>query len=127
MTSPTRPHATLALIGGKGGGSWLLTAALMACPGAATATGDPVAGERKSVACHACHGKDGISIHDLWPNLAGQRAGYLRKQLKAFRDGQRKDPIMQPLVESLSDQDIADIAAYYSGRSGGETPPPGRH
>lgn len=127
MTSRTRLRASAARIAATAGRSWLPAAALIACAGAATAAGDPVAGEHKSAACHACHGKDGISIHDMWPNLAGQRAGYLRKQLEAFRNGERKDPIMQPLAESLSDQDIADIAAFYSNLSGEEAPPAERH
>jgi len=97
---------------------------LSGCAGTAAA-GDAAAGERKSRACHACHGADGISINDLWPNLGGQKRGYLEKQIKAFRDGQRRDPLMQPLVRDLSDEDIADIAAYYSGLSGEPAPPPG--
>ena len=62
----------------------------------------------------ACHGANGISPNDIWPNLAGQKEGYLAKQLKAFRDGQRKDPMMAPMVAALSDADIADLAAYFA-------------
>lgn len=105
----------------------MLAAVLIACAGHVAAAGDPVAGERKSGSCHACHGKDGISINDLWPNLAAQREGYLRKQIEAFRDGARKDPIMQPLVKTLSDEDIDDIVAFYSRLSGEEAPRPQRH
>lgn len=86
------------------------------------AAGDPTAGEAKSTACHACHGSDGISINDLWPNLAGQKPGYLTKQITAFRDGIRQDPIMSIYVKNLTDKDIADIAAFYSGLSGVEKP-----
>ncbi len=88
---------------------------------------DPVAGELKSLACHACHGSDGISINDLWPNLAAQKEGYLRKQITAFRDGARVEPVMVPFVQNLSDQDIADIAAYYAALSGKPAEPPARH
>lgn len=76
--------------------------------------GDAAAGKAKSATCSACHGTNGISSNDLWPNLAGQKQGYLVAQLKAFRDGKRKDPMMAPMVAPLSDADIADLAAYYS-------------
>ena len=78
------------------------------------AAGDAEAGKAKSGMCAACHGANGISPTDIWPNLAGQKAGYLVKQIKAFKDGTRTDPTMAPMVSSLSDQDIEDLAAYYS-------------
>ena len=84
----------------------------------AAAGGDAAAGEQKSRPCHACHGPDGISINDLWPNLAGQKQGYLIKQIAAFRNGTRQDPVMPIFVKGLLDQDISDIAAYYSSLSG---------
>lgn len=99
----------------------LLIVLLGASP-AAFAAGDPKAGEAKSTACHACHGSDGVSIAEVWPNLAGQKKGYLEKQIKAFRDGTRKDPTMPIYVKGLTDQDIADIAAFYSSLSGIEKP-----
>ncbi len=77
--------------------------------------GDPVAGEAKARMCMACHGAQGISPADIWPNLAGQKKGYLVKQIKAFKAGTRVDPSMAPMVMSLSDQDMEDIAAFYSG------------
>jgi cytochrome c553 len=78
------------------------------------AAGDAAAGKSKSALCAACHGPEGISSTDIWPNLKGQKYGYLVKQIKAFRDGSRKDPSMQPMVANLSDDDIKNIAAYYS-------------
>ena len=75
---------------------------------------DAAAGKTKAATCVACHGANGMSPNDLWPNLAGQKAGYLVKQLKAFRDGQRNDPMMAPMAAPLSDADIADLAAYFS-------------
>jgi cytochrome c553 len=72
-------------------------------------------GKAKTMVCAACHGQNGISMTDIWPNLAGQKKGYLIKQIRAFRDGQRVDPSMMPMVKSLSDQDIEDIAGYYAG------------
>lgn len=76
--------------------------------------GDAAAGKAKAASCGACHGMNGISANEIWPNLAGQKAGYLVAQLKAFRDGQRQNPMMSPMAAPLSDADIDNIAAYYS-------------
>ena len=78
--------------------------------------GDVAAGKSKSVVCSACHGATGISIAPLFPNLKGQNEQYLIKQITAFRDGTRKDPMMAPMVAPLSDDDIADLAAYFSSQ-----------
>ncbi|NIR30287.1 MAG: cytochrome c [Gammaproteobacteria bacterium] len=75
---------------------------------------DVAAGKAKAAQCAACHGQDGISNNDMWPNLAGQKQGYLVKQLKAFRDGARSNPQMSPMAQGLSDQDIENLAAYFS-------------
>lgn len=73
------------------------------------------AGQEKSTVCAACHGPAGISTNPIWPNLAGQHASYLVKQLKDFKQKNARDnPVMTPLVANLSDQDIEDLAAYYS-------------
>jgi cytochrome c553 len=66
--------------------------------------------------CASCHGPAGISLSPLWPNLAGQKEQYLIKQIKAFRDGTRQDPMMAPMVAALSDADIDNLAAYYSSQ-----------
>ncbi|MBL4680306.1 MAG: cytochrome c [Pseudomonadales bacterium] len=79
-----------------------------------TALADAAAGKAKSAICMACHGMNGVSNNDIWPNLAGQKKGYLVNQIKAFRDGGRVDLMMAPMVKSLSDQDIDDLAEYYS-------------
>lgn len=76
---------------------------------------DAAAGKAKAAVCVACHGAAGISSNPLWPNLAGQKDQYLIKQMKAFRDGERKDPVMAPMAAGLSDADIANLAAYYAG------------
>jgi len=70
-------------------------------------------GKAKSVTCAGCHGAVGISAVPMYPNLAGQKAQYVEKQLKAFRDGSRKDPIMSPMAKPLSDEDIAGLAVFY--------------
>lgn len=81
--------------------------------GAAQA-GDAAAGQTKSAVCMACHGADGISVGPEWPNLNGQKELYLVKQLRAFRDGTRTDPLMSAMAAGLSDEDIEDLAAHYS-------------
>ena len=83
---------------------------------AASATAaDAEAGKAKAATCTACHGAEGVSANPMWPNLAGQKEMYLAKQLKDFRDGNRKDPVMAPMAKNLSDDDIANLAAYYAG------------
>lgn len=84
-------------------------------PAAGMAEGDAAAGKTKSSMCAACHGAEGISTNDIWPNLAGQKFAYLVKQMKDFRDGNRKDPMMSPMAAGLTDEDINNLAAFYSG------------
>ena len=76
--------------------------------------GDVAAGKAKSATCAACHGADGHSVSPVWPNLAGQKEAYLAKQLKDFKAGTRKDPTMSPMAAPLSDDDIANLAAYFA-------------
>ncbi len=72
-------------------------------------------GEAKSLPCTACHGPAGNSSNALWPNIAGQNASYILDQLKAFKDGNRQDPLMSGQAMMLSDEDMADLAVYYEG------------
>lgn len=88
---------------------------LLASAGVSLAAGDAAAGKAKAAVCAGCHGANGISPNPLWPNLAGQKDAYLIKQMKAFRDGTRSDPMMTPMAKPLSDADIENLAAYYSG------------
>ncbi|MBS9782145.1 MAG: cytochrome c [Gammaproteobacteria bacterium] len=88
----------------------LATAAMMTVTYAA----DIEAGKAKSTVCGACHGANGISITPIYPNLAGQKEQYLAKQIKAFKDGSRTDATMKPMVAPLTDEDIANLAAYYA-------------
>ncbi len=76
--------------------------------------GDIAAGKAKSAVCAACHGGEGISPTPIWPNLAGQKEQYLVAQIKAFRDGTRQNAQMAPMVANLSDEDIANLAAFYA-------------
>jgi cytochrome c553 len=67
-----------------------------------------------SAVCASCHGMTGISASDAFPNLAGQKAGYLVSALKAYRVGSRKAPIMNNMAAGLGDQAIDDLAAYFA-------------
>ncbi|MGD9659925.1 MAG: cytochrome c [Porticoccaceae bacterium] len=78
---------------------------------------DIEAGKAKAASCAACHGANGISAVGMWPNLAGQKEEYLAKQIKAFRDGTRTEPTMSPMAAPLSDDDLANLAAYYASLS----------
>jgi cytochrome c553 len=82
---------------------------------AVAASGDADAGKVKAAACAACHGSNGIGSTDTYPNLAGQHSDYIVKQLKAFKAGDRKDPLMGSMAAPLSEQDMADVAAYFAG------------
>jgi cytochrome c553 len=81
----------------------------------AMAGGDAAKGKAKATACGACHGANGISASPAFPNLKGQKAMYLTAQMKAFKTGTRKNAIMNGQAKGLSDADIANLAAYYSG------------
>src|SRR5206468_11038292 len=86
---------------------------LVATPGAGHA-GDVKAGRAKAMMCQACHGLDGLSKTPDAPNIAGQIETYLLTQLQAFRSGARKNDAMSVVAPSLSDNDIDDLAAYFS-------------
>lgn len=76
---------------------------------------NPALGQKQFEAiCAACHGTNGISVAPIYPNLAGQKEEYLVTQLKAFRDGTRVNPIMNPMAKGLTDIQIADLAAFLS-------------
>lgn len=64
--------------------------------------------------CVACHGQNGVSSNDEWPNLAGQKQGYLIKEITAFRNGIRNNVLMSPMVKDLSDNEISALAEYFS-------------
>ena len=85
---------------------------------AAMPKGDATAGEAKAAACAACHGAGGVSMVPVNPTLAGQGAKYIYKQLQDFKSGRRGNPIMMGMAMPLADQDMADLAAYFSGWQG---------
>ncbi len=78
---------------------------------------DIEAGKAKSVLCVACHGADGNSVNVIWPNLAGQHASYTEKQLKEFKAGKRINATMQGMVAALTEEDMANLAAYYESQT----------
>jgi cytochrome c553 len=93
----------------------LVTSLLAATP--ATAAGSAEAGQAKAVVCAACHGIDGNSLNPEWPSLAGQNATYIARTLQAFKNGERSNVLMSAQAASLGDQDIQDLAAYFSSKT----------
>ena len=83
----------------------------------AHATGDADAGQAKAAVCAACHGADGNSVVPNWPKIAGQHAAYLQRQLNLIKAGDRTVVEMAGIVISLSEQDMADLAAYFSSQA----------
>jgi cytochrome c553 len=73
---------------------------------------------RAATVCAACHGSTGVSVSETIPNLAGQRAGYVEAQLNAFKEGTRKNPIMNAIAAQLNAEDIANVAAYLASQPG---------
>jgi cytochrome c553 len=78
---------------------------------------DIAAGEQKASACAGCHGPKGSSSNAQWPNLAAQQSTYLVNQLKAFKAGDRINPMMQPMAAGLNDGDINNLAAFFSSQT----------
>jgi len=79
--------------------------------------GDVEAGRSKSQACVACHGEVGAADNPAFPMLAGQHADYLVYALEAYRSGDRNNAIMNGQAAALSDEDIGDLAAYFSSQN----------
>jgi cytochrome c553 len=105
----------------------VLFAAFAASPASAAdaVKGSAEAGATKAAVCTACHGVNGNSTNPEWPNLAGQNAAYLREQLAMFKAKKRNNPVMQPIVDPMTEQDFADVAEYFSTQTptGGEADP----
>jgi cytochrome c553 len=107
-----------------------MVSAVLACAMAAAtaseaaAAGDVSAGRHKALACQTCHGLDGKAKLPEAPNLAGQNATYLVKALKDYRSGARKNDMMSLVAPTLKDQDVDDLAAYFSAIEVTVGPPP---
>jgi cytochrome c553 len=78
------------------------------------ASGNAENGKAKAAACAACHGTDGNAVDPQYPRLAGQYNEYIQQALHEYKDGRRNNPIMKGFAGTLSDQDIEDLAAYFS-------------
>lgn len=86
--------------------------------------GNGSAGKAKAGTCAGCHGEDGNSLVPTYPKLAGQHVSYLVNQLRAFKGGTRNNAMMGPMAAALSDDDMADIAAYYNEQKISQNPAP---
>lgn len=101
---------------------WLVVVALASGSALAQSAPDPFtggsaeAGAGKAAVCGACHGPGGNSSNPEWPKLAGQHAPYVYNQLKGFKSGERKNPVMTAQAAPLSDQDMKDLAAFFAAQ-----------
>jgi cytochrome c553 len=82
----------------------------------AASSGEAEVGKKKSAPCAACHGPNGVSVGPEFPNLAGQYEDYLLTALRHYKNGKRRNPIMQGQVANLTDKDMADLAAYFASQ-----------
>ena len=94
----------------------ITTVALTAVAGSGLAAGDPAAGQTKSIICSACHGTDGNSNNGDYPSLAGQVSGYIAQQLTNFKSGIRSSTIMGGMAQTLTEEDMANLDAWYSSQ-----------
>lgn len=94
----------------------LVTIALLGSASLSLAAGNPEAGEEKAGLCAGCHGDDGNAAAPIFPKLAGQHASYLIKQLHDFRSQKRVEPTMNAMAEPLTDEDVLDLAAFYTSK-----------
>jgi cytochrome c553 len=95
--------------------SFFVLAALTCLYGTQVEAQDAPGRQKVVQTCAVCHGVNGIGVNPDVPNLAGESTVYLEKQLKAFRSGERKHEQMSIIAKGLQDQDIADVAKWYSG------------
>jgi len=95
----------------------VMFASLMFAGAAMAVEGNPAAGKAKAAACAACHGADGNSAAPTFPKLAGQGERYLVKQISDIKSGARSVPMMAGQLNNLSEQDIANIAAFYASKT----------
>jgi len=97
----------------------VIAALVLGAMGSAHAAGNASAGQAKAAVCSACHMPDGNSVNPIWPRLAGQHAEVITKQLMDFKTGARQDPTMTAMAAPLSDQDIADLSAWFASQKAG--------
>lgn len=104
--------------------SSIVLAGMLACASTLAAEATPAffdgkaeAGATKAAVCGACHGVGGNSQNPEWPNLAGQSPAYIAEQVHLFKNQVRVNPVMQPMVASLTNEDINDLAVYFAGQT----------
>ena len=97
--------------------TWMGAFALLVTMNSAAMAQDADAGKAKSATCVACHGVDGNSPMQQYPKIAGQVPGYIADQLAKFKSGERSGMVMAGIVATLSEQDMADMDAWYSSQS----------
>ena len=96
---------------------WITAAAPLAAallPSMPAVAQDAAVGRRLAVACQACHGLDGLSKMPEAPHIAGQPVLYLERSLRAYKSGERRNEVMSVVAKMLSDDDIRNLAAYFS-------------
>jgi cytochrome c553 len=98
----------------------LMALVLASTLGSALAEGDAERGKTLTATCVACHGDNGNSLAGSFPNIAGQSEKYLLKQLRDMKSGARAQNLMAGMVDGLSDQDLQDLAAYYTAQPAAE-------
>jgi cytochrome c553 len=84
---------------------------------------DISAGKNKASICLGCHGANGVSNNPIWPSLAGQQSAYLAAQLENFKSAERNNSVMTPMAKGLSNEDIQNLAAYFSSLPAKVVPP----
>ena len=99
----------------------MMIAAVLAAGALHAAEGDAAAGKKKTATCTGCHGIDGYKtafpeVYSV-PKLGGQHAAYIVKALQAYKSGERRHPSMRAIAATLTDKDMADLAAYYSSEA----------
>ena len=101
---------------------WIAAFAVLASAATPVVAQDLERGQAKSRECIACHGARGVTDNPTFPNIAGQNAAYLGIQLANYRSGARYHSLMTPIAQSLSEQDLRDLAAYFSSRAADPEP-----
>ena len=94
----------------------LLAALVASALPAVASSGDAEVGKKKSTPCAACHGVNGVGAGPEFPNLAGQYEDYLLTAMHHYKNGKRKNAIMQGMVANLSEKDMEDLAAFFASQ-----------
>ena len=115
----TAPHPLRFRLGNMTKKFAVLTLCVLAYSAAAAdglVEGSAEAGKAKAIVCGACHGPDGNSVNPIWPSIAGQHPSYIVDQLHAFKTGTRTEPLMLGQAMLLSEEDMRNLAVYFSER-----------